>query len=168
MLLAGDSAGGNLAAAVARALRGHKRVLGQVLIYPGLGGDRTTGSYITHADAPMLTAKDVAYYWAIRHGGTEPETADPTASPLQAEEYADLPLTLAIAAECDPLADDAHIYAARIRAAGGRAHAITEPGLVHGYLRARHSVPRARESFARITTTLAAFASGEWPFGASS
>lgn len=166
MVLAGDSAGGNLAAAVAYALRDRGSVLGQVLIYPGLGGDRSVGSYVTHAEAPMLTTKDVAYYWAIRHGGTEPDGPDPTASPLEAEEYANLPPTLAIAAECDPLADDAHNYAARIKAAGGKAHAVTEPGLVHGYLRARHSVSRARESFARITAAISAFSQDQWPFGA--
>jgi acetyl esterase len=74
-------------------------------------------------------------------------------------------MTLAIGAECDPLHDDAPAYAAAIRAAGGRAQAVTAPGLVHGYLRARSRVPRAAESFALITATIAAFAEGRWPFG---
>ncbi|HLQ19039.1 MAG TPA: esterase, partial [Tabrizicola sp.] len=65
---------------------------------------------------------------------------------------------------CDPLADDAPAYAARITQAGGRAHAITEQGLVHGYLRARHSVPRAKASFGRNTATITAFAEDRWPF----
>ena len=53
LLLAGDSAGGNLAAAVAHALRTDPGLRGQVLIYPGLGGDRNAGSYMTHAHAPL-------------------------------------------------------------------------------------------------------------------
>ncbi len=158
ILLAGDSAGGALAAAVAATLR-DPRVLGQVLIYPGLGGQGL--SHQRHAHAPMLTAADVAFYARIRGAAA----GDATAYPLQTADFTGLPPTLALAAECDPLADDAVDYAARITAAGGRAIAFTETGLVHGHLRARHSVPRARESFARVTSTLAAFAAGHWPFG---
>lgn len=164
-VLAGDSAGGNLSAAVAGRLRHDPRLLGQVLIYPGLGGDHSKGSYITHAHAPMLTTADVDYYATIRHGGAKPLRPDPTDSPLADHDFSGLPPTLAIAAECDPLADDAHSYATAIRAAGGRAHAITEPGLVHGYLRARHTVARARTSFDRITSTISALAEGRWPYG---
>ena len=72
-------------------------------------------------------------------------------------------MTLALAAECDPLADDARDYVAKITAANGHARWVLEPGLVHGYLRARHSVPRAAESFARITATITAFAENRWP-----
>ena len=164
LILAGDSAGGNLAAAAAHRLR-DSRILGQVLIYPGLGGDQNGGSHMTHAQAPMLTAADVAFYGGIRHGGTTPAPGDPTVSPLQDTDFTRLPMTLAIGAECDPLHDDAPAYAAAIQAAGGRAHAVTAAGLVHGYLRARSTVPRAEASFAQITATIAAFARGEWPFG---
>lgn len=163
VVLAGDSAGGNLAAAAALALRG-QAVRGQVLIYPGLGGDMDRGSYLLHAHAPMLTRDDVLFYKDIRHGAPPPE-GDATVSPLQDRDFEGLPMTLAIAAECDPLADDAHAYAAKITAAGGRAHAVTEPGLVHGYLRARGSVPRAAISFDRIVTAITAFAENRWPFG---
>lgn len=165
LLLAGDSAGGNLAAAVAHALRGSGAVRGQVLIYPGLGGPQGQGSRRTHAHAPMLTAADVAFHAGIRHAGPPPNPPDPTASPLAAADFAGLPPTLAIAAECDPLADDTPAYTAALRAAGGRAHAVIEPGLVHGYLRARATVPRAAASFDLIIQTLGAFAKGDWPFG---
>jgi acetyl esterase len=167
LVLAGDSAGGNLAAAAAHRLR-DPRILGQVLIYPGLGGDRTKGSYLTHAEAPMLTTADVAFYAGIRHGGIAPPPGDPTVSPLEDNDFSDLPMTLVIGAECDPLHDDAPAYAGAILAAGGKAKAVTAKGLVHGYLRARAMVPRAAESFALITSTVAAFASGDWPFGETS
>lgn len=165
LVLAGDSAGGNLCAAASHALRGQGiKILGQVLIYPGLGGDMDRGSYRIHANAPMLTRDDVLFYKDIRHGHPPPE-GDATVSPLQDRDFTGLPMTLAIAAECDPLADDAHAYAAKISAAGGRAQAVTEPGLVHGYLRARQSVPRAAASFDRITAAISAFAENRWPFG---
>lgn len=163
IVLAGDSAGGNLAAAVAHAIRGADvEVLGQVLVYPGLGGDKTGGSYANHAHAPMLTRDDLDFYRSIRYkDGVEPRD-DPTASPLRDTDFSDLPPTIAIAAECDPLADDAAAYAGKVRAAGGKALAITEPGLVHGYLRARRTVTRARDSFARIIRAIAMLGRGEW------
>ena len=161
LLLVGDSAGANLAAAAAHALRGKAEILGQVLIYPGLGGDRSRGSYQTHAFAPMLTLADVEFYASIRG----PETrGDASLAPLQDSDFSGLPPTYAVAAECDPLADDALAYGAAIVAAGGQASAQTEAGLVHGYLRARHMSDRAAASFARICATLSAFARSEWPF----
>lgn len=164
VVLVGDSAGGNLAAASAHALRGRGvTILGQVLIYPGLGGDVNKGSYLTHAHAPMLSRDDVLFYKDIRHGGPPPDD-DATVYPLRDSDFTGLPPTLAIGAQCDPLADDARDYAAQIRTAGGRAHWVEEAGLVHGYLRARASVPRAAASFTRIVEAISAFAASRWPF----
>ncbi|QKC80614.1 alpha/beta hydrolase [Mesorhizobium sp. NZP2077] len=161
-LLCGDSAGGNLCAAVAHATRGHaKRPVGQVLIYPGLGGDRSKGSYLTHAEAPMLTMRDLEFYKHIRTGGAD-RTGDVTLSPLADTDFAKLPPTLLITAECDPLSSDGEAYRDWIVAAGGRATWFEEPGLVHGYLRARHMVGRARESFTRIVDAVAALGGGAW------
>ena len=164
VLLAGDSAGGNLAAAVSHALRGTGQVLGQVLIYPGLGGDVDAGSYMRHDKAPMLTRDDVLFYAGIRHGGSVPK-GDPTVSPLQDTDFSGLPPTVAFGAESDPLCDDARFYAQAIQNAGGRAHWVVEPGLVHGYLRARRTVDRAASSFARITRALQTLAAGGDPKG---
>lgn len=162
LVLAGDSAGGALAAAVAHAVRGEAPgVAGQVLIYPGLGGDRNRGSYLAHAHAPMLTREDVIYYGRIRHGGQEPQ-GDPTSAPLQDKDFSGLPPTVVFTAECDPLCDDGRSYRDAIRAAGGKALWVPETGLVHGYLRARGSVPRAAASFARITAAIAMLARGGW------
>lgn len=168
LILVGDSAGANLAAATAQAIGRNQAlgIAGQILIYPGLGGDKDAGSYLTHAAAPMLTRDDVLFYARTRHAGDEPPP-DPTFAPLSDSDFSGLPPTLCIAAECDPLADDAHTYAAALQAAGGKAHSVTETGLVHGYLRARATVPRAAASFARITATITAFANREWPFRGS-
>lgn len=165
LLLAGDSAGGNLAAAVAQAIgrKGSLGIAGMVLIYPGLGGDTQGKSMIAHAHAPMLTREDVLFYSRVRHGDLPPPPPDPTFAPLSDTDFTGLPPTLAIAAECDPLADDATLYAARLAAAGVPALGIVEPGLVHGYLRARATVSRAAASFDRITRTLSAMANGTWP-----
>ena len=162
ILLCGDSAGGNLCAATAHATRGHaKRPAGQVLIYPGLGGDRSKGSYVTHAEAPMLTMRDLDFYKHIRTGGQD-RSGDATLAPLADTDFAKLPPTVLVTAECDPLSSDGEAYRDRIVAAGGRATWFEEPGLVHGYLRARHTVGRARESFTRIVDAVAALGRGAW------
>lgn len=165
LVLAGDSAGGNLAAAASHALRGEAAGLrGQCLIYPGLGGDMAAGSYLIHAEAPMLTRQDVLFYTGIRFaGGRVPAAPDVTASPLQDRDFSGLPPTFVVTAECDPIADDGRRYVARILAAGGRAALVEEAGLVHGYLRARHSVARARASFGRICNGIARLGQGLWP-----
>lgn len=167
LILAGDSAGGNLCAAVAQADRG-LGLAGMVLIYPGLGGNKDAGSYLTHAHAPMLSRDDVLFYGGIRHGGITPADPGPTVEPLADTDFARLPPVLAISAECDPLADDARAYAAKVAAAGGRAHWVQEPGLPHGYLRGRAHSARVRASYTRIIQTLTAFARGEWPYGDAS
>ncbi|TPJ20011.1 alpha/beta hydrolase [Mesorhizobium sp. B2-7-3] len=160
VLLCGDSAGGNLCAAVAHATRGHaKKPIGQVLIYPGLGGDRARGSYVTHAEAPMLTVRDLEFYKNIRTGGVD-QTGDITLYPLADADFANLPPTVLITAQCDPLSSDGEAYRDRIVAAGGRAAWFEEPGLVHGYLRARHAVGRARASFTRIVDAVATLGKG--------
>ncbi len=161
ILLCGDSAGGNLAAAVAHAVRGKgPQPAGQVLIYPGLGGDIGARSYVEHAEAPMLTTRDIAFYGDIRGAGA----GDPTAAPLQDRDFSRLPPTVIVSAECDPLASDGEAYRDRLLAAGGRAVWFEEQGLVHGYLRARTTVERARRSFDRIAEALQALGRGAWPW----
>ena len=162
IVLAGDSAGGNIAAAVAGRYRRHGHApVGQMLIYPGLGGDHTKGSYIAHANAPMLSTRDMAFYQKQRTGGAD-VSKDASFAPLRDTDFAGLPPTVCVMAGCDPLASDGPAYRDAKRAAGGKAVSFEEAGLVHGYLRARHSVGRARESFSRIVEATRALGKGAW------
>ncbi|MEX0350568.1 MAG: alpha/beta hydrolase [Paracoccaceae bacterium] len=164
LVLAGDSAGGTLAACVAHHARGRLQdVLGQVLIYPALGGDLDQGSYLEHAHAPMLNRTDVKFYSSIRTLDEAP-TEDPTYEPLQDSDFAGLPPTLIFTADCDPLRDDGRDYRDRLLAAGGTVCWINEEGLVHGYLRARHMADHARASFERISLAIEALGQGLWPY----
>lgn len=164
LVLVGDSAGGNLAAAVAHYARGRlKGVLGQVLIYPSLGGDVTTGSYLEHAQAPMLTRDDCLYYQQLRCDGPLPQ-GDPSFAPLQDSDFSNLPPTVLVTADCDPVRDDSRDYHDKIQEADGKVHWINEPGLVHGYLRARHSGHRARDSFERISAAIEALGQQIWSY----
>lgn len=166
LLLAGDSAGGNLAAAVAHHSRGRVegRVIGQVLIYPGLGGDTTRGSYVEHANAPHLTKADLDFYRTVRTGGAEPPAGDPRYAPLADSDFSGLPPTVIVTAACDPLASDGESYRDALRGAGGKAVWFDEPGLVHACLRARNMSSRAAAFFDRVVDGIAALGAREWPY----
>lgn len=158
VLLCGDSAGGNLAAAVAQHLSTLDdqfaiKLVGQVLIYPELGGDTSVGSYVKHAKAPMLNTDEVSFYLHVRVESELPQ-GDASFAPLQARCFAGLPESVVISAECDPLSDDGKHYCEAIVNAGGQATWINEPGLVHGFLRARHSSKRAKSSYGKIVAAL--------------
>jgi len=167
VVLMGDSAGANLCAALAHAARADTElssaVMGQVLIYGAFGGDINAGSYLEHAQAPMLTRDEILFYMDVRRpkGDLGP---DPTFAPLQDKDFTGLPPTVLVSADCDPVRDDSRDYRDQIQAAGGKAYWITEPGLVHGFLRARHSVGRARDSFERISAAVEALGQGIWPY----
>ncbi|MDH7788629.1 acetyl esterase [Ochrobactrum sp. 19YEA23] len=153
-ILVGDSAGGAIAAAVTHQFCSSiKAPLGQVLIYPYLGGDVKEGSYRRYAHAPMLSREDIIYYRHLLFG-EEPLSQSKEFSPLLMEGYSRLPPTVAVTAQIDPVADDGRNYWKLIKDAGGPAIWREEDGLVHGYLRARSMVPRAKESFSFITNTI--------------
>ncbi len=145
--VAGDSAGANLAAALCLKARdtGGPHITGQVLIYPGLGGDMSRGSYVSQADAPGLSTKDVIYYRDIYQGGDSKYAA-----PLRETDFRGLPPAFLVAAGLDPLHDDCFDYATRLKAAGVPAHVRDEPLLVHAFLRARHMSEPAKDAFRAI------------------
>ncbi|MEM9967957.1 MAG: alpha/beta hydrolase [Pseudomonadota bacterium] len=168
VILCGDSAGGNLAAAIAHHSRAHlgdTRIAGQVLIYPGLGGDMTKGSYVRHAHAPQLTLADLEFYQRVRFGGRDIPRDDPRCAPLRDSDFARLPPTVVITAECDPLSSDGESYRDALLRAGGKAVWIEVAGMVHACLRARHSARRAAAFFGHVVDGIAALGKGAWPYG---
>jgi acetyl esterase len=172
IVVAGDSAGGNLAAAVALRARdlGGPPLNGQLLVYPGLGGDMGRGSYVEQANAPGLTTADIHYYKSVYVGPADhPGHHDKLAYPLIETRYAGLPPAFLVAAHWDPVRDDCFDYAARLSAAGVPAAVRREPLLVHGFLRARHMSPAAGLSFQAIVAAARCLAwSGSLPSDAVS
>ena len=146
VVVAGDSAGGWLSAMTS--LARPSIITGQVLIYPMLGGALNKGSYVDCADVPLLSTKQVAFYWETYFDFPLDRT---TLIPPMVLDVSPSPQTVMVAAECDPLMSDTLDYAEKLSAAGVEVEFTIEKGLPHGYLRARHSVERARRSFARIT-----------------
>jgi len=145
LVIAGDSAGGNLAAGVVLKARAEAigGIAGQVLIYPGLGGDLVTGSYVEMAEAPGLSTADVIYYREVLKAPAESAFAHP----LKATDFAGLPPAYITSAHFDPLRDDAALYAQRLIAAGVNVTYRDEPQMIHAWLRARHMSEGAREAF---------------------
>ncbi|CAG1011829.1 Carboxylesterase NlhH [Rhizobiaceae bacterium] len=99
----------------------------------------------------------------MRTGGAD-VSGDTAFATLRDTDFAGLQPMVCVMAECDPFAANGSAYAEAIRAAGGKAVSFEEKGLVHGYLRARHTVGRARESYTRIVDAVRALGRGEWPY----
>jgi acetyl esterase len=156
VVLIGDSAGGNLAAGLALRARqeGMVGVVGQVLIYPALGGDLQSGSYVDMAHAPGLSTADVVYYRDILKAPAE----NPIAHPLKAATLQGLPSAFITVAHFDPLRDDGWHYVERLREAGVEVRFREEPQMVHAWLRARHMSDGARDGFSAVCNAVWEFA----------
>ncbi len=148
LVIAGDSAGGNLAAGIVLKAQAEaiEAIVGQVLIYPGLGGDLVSGSYAEMAEAPGLSTADVAYYRDVLKAPVE----NVFAHPLKAADLSGLPPAYITSAHFDPLRDDAAHYAQRLIAAGVNVTYRDEPQMIHAWLRARHMSEGARQGFAHL------------------
>lgn len=140
-LVMGDSAGGNLAAALCLALRSQAlpQPAAQVLIYPGLGGAPDSLSRRKCRDAPLLTADEVQVYQQLYAPASA--HAQPLAWPLLAQDLTGLAPAFVAVAQFDPLRDDGIAYHQRLTAAGVASELYHGTGLVHGCLRGRHQVP---------------------------
>lgn len=136
IMLAGDSAGGNMAAVTALRLRdeGGPELCGQMLLYP-VTDYHTPGtpSYDQNADGYGLTRDTMKWFW--EHYLTNPvEAESPYASPLRARDFSGLPPAFVMSAEYDPLRDEAEHYGERLRAAGVPTVITRRPGMNHGFL----------------------------------
>jgi len=137
LAVAGDSAGGNLAAVVALGARdrGGPAIAFQLLVYPALDAAGDTGSWREYADGFYLTAAGMRWYWDHYLGGAD--GAAPDASPRRAAFLGGLPPALVVTADHDVLRDEGEAYAARLREAGVAADVRRVEGVVHGFFRWR-------------------------------
>ena len=164
VIVGGDSAGGNLTAALCLRLKrlNAPQPIGQLMIYGGFGGDPFRAGE-RNLDAPLLPIRHSGGYRALYAGGeSRIPKHDPEFAPLSAPDLRGLAPAAVIAAGIDPLRQDSEDYAALLAAAGVPTLFRVEPGLVHGYLRARHSSRAAARSFRAIAATLRLMASREF------
>lgn len=136
--LAGDSAGGNLAAVAAQVLRaeGGADVAYEALVYPAVDATMSSPSVSQHAQAPILTRSDMDAFLAHYLGDGEDalDPLDPLVSPLHADDLGGLPPTLVQTADLDPLRDEGAAYAAALRAAGVVVRHTNYPRVPHGFM----------------------------------
>ncbi len=161
MAVAGDSVGGNMAAALTLLAkeRGNVSFVQQVLFYPVTNAAFDTESYRQFAEGYFLRLDGMKWFWD-QYTTDEAERAQITASPLRAslEQLAGLPPALVITAEADVLRDEGEAYAAKLRAAGVPTTAVRYGGIVHDFvmLNVLHDTQAARAAVAQATAVLRA------------
>ena len=130
----GDSAGGNLGAAVSLMARdrGGPPIVFQLLVYPVLARDFSTESYTQNAEGYQLTRDGMVWYWD-HYLSTDTDSSHPYAAPLMATDLSNLPPALVITAEFDPLRDEGEAYGPRLQAAGVPAQVTRYDGMIHGF-----------------------------------
>ncbi len=163
--VAGDSAGGTLAAVTARHVRDRARDRGapalraQVLAYPGLDPANRHASTAAFADVFPIDKAMLAWFYGHYFGGRPAPSGDPRAAPGLAADLAGLAPATILTAGLDPLCDEGAAYAERLREAGVAVDYVCYEGTVHGFLGMGKALPHAERAIARMCAALgAAFA----------
>ncbi len=154
--VAGDSAGGNLAAAVCLMSRDRKgpAIAFQALIYPGLdAANLDTDSYRFFGTGYMLNKANIERFIAM-YLPDRRDRIDAYASPLLAKSHANLPPALVITAEFDVLRDEGEAYAKKLNDAGGRARASRYAGMIHAFVSAPKLLPQSMRAIEEIASEL--------------
>ena len=149
--VAGGSAGGNLAAAVALKARdrGGPRLRCQILTCPVCDHDFDRPSYLENGEGKMLTRTQMMWFWEQYAG--QADRNQPYLSPLRADDLRNLPPALVLIAEYDPLRDEGELYAKKLSEAGNQAEILRMEGLVHAFQSLAVQHPKSLESL-RITS----------------
>jgi acetyl esterase len=152
--VAGDSAGGNIAAVMAQLARdsGGPPLVFQLLWYPSITADLSLPSFTENADAPMLNRDVIEAFVAWYVPGvdiSDPKALPATLSPANAADLSGLPPAFIGTAEHDPLRDDGAHYAELLKAAGVPVELSHEPTMVHGYVSFALVIPAAAEATSR-------------------
>ncbi len=155
LAVAGDSAGGNLAAVVSMMARdrGGPAIAHQVLLYPATDGTLSSPSLDEHAEGPILTRESVRAYRSM-YLGPDGDDTDARFSPLTAPDHSNLPPALVQTAELDPIRDDGRRYAEALRRAGNEVRHTEYVGAPHGYVSIPGAVRGAPQALAEIVTEL--------------
>ena len=149
ILLAGNSAGGNLALATALLLRdtAGPKLTGIVAGYPVCDSRLDTPSYQEFGTGHVLTREKMAFYWSV-YVPHEVDRSHPLAAPLRAN-LTGLPPVLVLLAELDVLRSEGEALAVKLREAAVPVELAIYSGVLHGFLRATDSVTKARDAVAQ-------------------
>jgi len=151
----GDSAGGNLAAAVALTARdrGFPTLEAQLLFYPVTRYGFETESYRQNAGGYGLSREDMIWFWR-QYLKTPEDGENPRASPLLARSHENLPPALIVTAEYDPLRDEGEAYGESLRRSGVPVAVVRYEGTIHGFVTMAKILPEGRDAIARAVDFL--------------
>lgn len=133
LMVGGDSAGGNLSAVVAQLVRdqGGPTIAAQILIYPSTEGN-IDSQYMTRFESPFLTREETSWFYD-QYIPDVTQRNDPRFAPLQAADLSRLPPAFVLTAENDLFAEEAEVYASRMKQAGVNVRAKRYLGTIHGF-----------------------------------
>lgn len=151
LVVAGDSAGGNLTAAMTLRARdgGGPKIDYQVLVYPVTDADFTRPSYLDPENQLLLTTETMEWFWD--HYAPAGRRGEQDASPLRASTLAGLPDAFVIIAEHDVLRDEGEAYAERLAAEGVNVETELFEGQMHGFISMFNILPSSAEVIDRIS-----------------
>lgn len=155
LAVAGDSAGGNLAAVVTHlaADAGSPHIAFQLLIYPAVDARMSYPSIKENGDIPFLSEDSMQWFWTNYSGGQD-IALDPKASPLERTDLSGLPPAMVITAEFDALRDEGEAYAERLAAAGVQTDQRRYGGMPHAFFQMGGLVEPARLAMADAAEAL--------------
>jgi len=152
--VAGDSAGANLASAVALKARDEGISLAfQLLVYPCNDRNFETDSYINHAMGYGLSTQGMKWFWEQYLQGTAHDS-NPYAVPARADSFENLAPAIIVTAQYDPLLCDGENYAQLLRRDGVNVSYQCYEGMIHGFFTNLAVTPRAREAIDQVAQTL--------------
>ncbi|MFB7199546.1 alpha/beta hydrolase [Streptomyces sp. NPDC056240] len=160
LIVAGDSAGGNIAAVMTQWARDKTgpRIDHQVLIYPVTDCAMDTESYLAPENQLMLDRDSMLWFWG-HYLPDEAARTSPDASPLRAESLAHLPPALVYVAEYDPLRDEGVAYAHALRASGVPVTLREAEGQMHAFFQMANLLPGYDEGMRLVADHLNDFIS---------
>ncbi|NUK21241.1 alpha/beta hydrolase [Streptomyces lunaelactis] len=152
----GESAGGNLAAALAQESlrRGGPRITLQVLAYPAVDRFDDSSSMYENTTGPILSRSYLEWFWGA-YLSTPDQGADPRVSPARSDELAGLPPAVIATAENDPLRDQGDRYARKLADAGVPVQHLPVKGAIHGFLSFTGSVQLSRDILNQLSDAVA-------------
>jgi len=158
LVVMGESAGGNLAAAVCLLAReqGGPRILAQALVYPPTDARQEAQSLQAYSEGFLQRGADVAHAfrtYALGHGVSP---ADWRLSPLLAQSHAGLPPALIVTAECDAVRDDGEAYARKLAEAGVSVTCVRYIGMLHTFYSMRGVLDAAALAQRQVADMLSA------------
>jgi acetyl esterase len=156
IVVAGDSAGGNLAAVTAVRHRDTRRtpLVGQLLAYPVTDFAFDTPSYDENGTGYFLTTTHMRWFWE-QYLGPDGDGRHPHASPLQAADLAGVAPAVVAVAEFDPLRDEGVAYAEKLAASQVPTVMLRCDGVIHGFLGLGDFLPPAKAATADVHAALA-------------